>query len=437
MPKAIDFKDFSTEFTKTFGNRLKLISGYGEYKNLDSLAVAECSDAGHPLTIKKARLFRRGFGCKFCNESRGERYIRLILEDLKIKFQQEKRFASCRNKKELPFDFYLTELGCLIEFHGSQHFESKEMWGGNKAFQKLKKRDLIKKKWCKKNSIPLLEITSYKDIRLKILQFLDANSKSSFKDLIQRIKNVEKKWENEQFFKYKQRLQKIHPTYNFAKTKWKWGQRKVKYFCENSKHGEIKADLFNLLKGHGCSKCAGNETDLQNIIDQSFLKFGNSFDFSNSVFKNTTTKMSFICKEHGKVTLTPEHHLRLSKGCLECSPQALKNSDKEFQKKVKKFDGKFSYFYKKFSSQKKIQIYCKEHDYWFKALPSDHSRNQTGCCTHCVALKKSVDQGNAITVDGKIFNSISKAANFYGLKSATVRKRLRKGKSIKDAFELK
>jgi len=48
--------------------------------------------------------------------------IREWLETNKVKFISQKWFNSCRDKRPLPFDFYLPDLEMCIEYDGSQHF---------------------------------------------------------------------------------------------------------------------------------------------------------------------------------------------------------------------------------------------------------------------------------------------------------------------------
>lgn len=69
-----------------------------------------------------------GNGCSRCSDSRGERTIRLLLEEMCIEYQQQKTFPDCKNFNRtkpnvLPFDFYLPRHNILIEFDGKHHFE--------------------------------------------------------------------------------------------------------------------------------------------------------------------------------------------------------------------------------------------------------------------------------------------------------------------------
>ena len=432
----VKFNQFAKDFKKTFGNKLTLISIEDDYTNLNSLLTAKCQDESHKPVVKKASLFRRGFGCKNCAESQGERMIRLVLEDMNINFTQEKRFASCRDKKELPFDFYLPKFGILIEFQGFQHFKKHDYFGGEKAFKLLKKRDLIKKEWAKENHIPLLEISSYKEISKKILLFIDKFSDEDVKDALNNLLETEKEWAQKKWNKYLKRLNKVHPDYDFSPAIWKWGQKDINYRCQFPEHGLRWGNLQNLLKGHRCLRCAGQDLTLDDVTERSLEKFGNKFNFTKAKFMTMKIEIEIICDVHGSVFLSPEHHLRLASGCVECSPKGKKGDDKNFLERAKKFNGRFEYLYGKFSTDKKILILCKKHNHKFKTLPGDHTRYMTGCCEHCVAENKSKSKGIAITVGGKVYDSITEAAEYYKIKGATVRKRLRNGKSIEEAFGL-
>ena len=60
----------------------------------------------------------------------------------------------------------------------------------------------------------------------------------------------------------------------------------------------------------------------------------------------------------------------------------------------------------------------------------------SGGCPFCVSDNRSKEKSTAITVEGKTYSSITKAADHYKIKATTVRMRLRRGKSIEEAFGL-
>ena len=113
-----------------------------------------------------------GSGCPQCNESRGERKIRLWLENNCILYESQKTFKNCYDKKPLPFDFYLPELNKCIEYDGIQHYEPIEFFGGQENFEYVVKHDNIKNEYCKNNGISLLRIPYFKNVEEELHNFL-------------------------------------------------------------------------------------------------------------------------------------------------------------------------------------------------------------------------------------------------------------------------
>lgn len=109
-------------------------------------------------------------GCPKCCSSQGENKICEILDKYNIKYEQEKRFSKCKHKKKLRFDFYLLDCNILLEYQGIQHYPekykksnfnnlSKFGYRHNKTdIRNIQKRDQIKRDFCKKENIRLLEI---------------------------------------------------------------------------------------------------------------------------------------------------------------------------------------------------------------------------------------------------------------------------------------
>lgn len=95
------------------------------------------------------------------NISKGNYKIAELLRAANIPFESEKTFSTCKDKKELPFDFYVNNQ-YLIEYDGFQHFEeSREKTqeiGLGFDYDYTHKHDLMKNQWCKENGIPLIRI---------------------------------------------------------------------------------------------------------------------------------------------------------------------------------------------------------------------------------------------------------------------------------------
>lgn len=105
----------------------------------------------------------KGQGCPICKESKGEKAVRRYLLDNNIIFKKQHKFIDCKNKKRLPFDFYLPDYNICIEYDGKQHFEPIDRFGGNDGLIKIKESDSIKNKFCIDKKIKLIRI-SYLEI---------------------------------------------------------------------------------------------------------------------------------------------------------------------------------------------------------------------------------------------------------------------------------
>ena len=106
----------------------------------------------------------RGDGCPYCNESTGEKRLAKIFDKLEVPYQREYKIANTNTRYE--YDFFLPDHGILIEFHGRQHFEPVEIFGGQKALEDTQRRDKAKVELAKAHKIPLVEFT-HKDMLLE------------------------------------------------------------------------------------------------------------------------------------------------------------------------------------------------------------------------------------------------------------------------------
>lgn len=97
--------------------------------------------------------------CGCALKSAGERYISSILEDMNVETAEQYTFPDCKHKNTLRFDFAVfsnANLLYLIEYNGKQHYEPIGFFGGQERFEEAKRRDEIKKQYCKSKNIPLL-----------------------------------------------------------------------------------------------------------------------------------------------------------------------------------------------------------------------------------------------------------------------------------------
>lgn len=112
-------------------------------------------------------------GCPICNESNGEREIRVYLNNNKINYIPQHKFPDCKYIKPLPFDFYLPEHKICIEYDGEQH---KNIFRFEKNDEQLKLRiirDNIKTKYCLENDIKLIRINYTDNSLIKLKKIYD------------------------------------------------------------------------------------------------------------------------------------------------------------------------------------------------------------------------------------------------------------------------
>ena len=134
------------------------------YTKADNMIKIICLK--HGIFKQKAKYHISGHGCPICNYSKGEFIISNFLNSMKIEFESQKRFAACKDKYTLPFDFYLPKYKMCIEYQGRQHFDDILGWGGYNSLELIKKHDKMKIYFCENNDISLLIINYYDDIML-------------------------------------------------------------------------------------------------------------------------------------------------------------------------------------------------------------------------------------------------------------------------------
>lgn len=164
LERSTDNKEkFIEKSNKIHGNFYKYDKV--QYTNSKTKVIITCPIHGDFLQRPMDHINSKQ-GCPVCNESKGEKEIRNILNDLKIEFEPQKSFCDLKFKKCLYFDFYLPYYNTCIEFNGEQHFAPFEIFGGEESFKILNQRDALKKLYCKEKNINLLNI-KYLDINIE------------------------------------------------------------------------------------------------------------------------------------------------------------------------------------------------------------------------------------------------------------------------------
>ena len=135
------------EFTQTLTNHL-----YGP------IGCSICNKNIKPKVIRKknVEVIHRKKD-KIC--STGERLIEFWLNKNLIKYEKQKTFDGCKNRRKLRYDFYLPNQNMLIEYDGRQHFNSIECFGGENELILTQLHDKIKTEFAINNGFNLLRIS--------------------------------------------------------------------------------------------------------------------------------------------------------------------------------------------------------------------------------------------------------------------------------------
>lgn len=127
-----------------------------DFVNAHSLIPIRCPKHGEFRQSVAAHL--RGHGCPRCVQSKGEQRVRESLTALGVPFDEQVRFEECRDRRALPFDFFVPDRGLLIEYDGRQHVANSETWGGDEKLEETKRHDAIKDAFARERGLTLLRI---------------------------------------------------------------------------------------------------------------------------------------------------------------------------------------------------------------------------------------------------------------------------------------
>lgn len=146
----------------------------GRYIDCVTNILHRCKIDGYEWMAKPNNILN-GKGCPKCNASNGEETVSIWLDKNRIEYESQKQFKDCKDKKPLPFDFYLIDYNCCIEYQGIQHYKPVEYFGGEESLEYTQRHDKIKADYCKNNGITLITISYLEDINEKLDSLFNQN----------------------------------------------------------------------------------------------------------------------------------------------------------------------------------------------------------------------------------------------------------------------
>lgn len=162
-------EDFITDSIKMHGDKYD----YSRVQYNGGKVFVEIICKKHGVFHQTPNNHQRGNGCPFCNSSKGENQIKLILDNLEVRYFTQHTFDGLVDKRKLKCDFYLPDSNLVIEYNGKQHYEEVATWGGKETLNEVQRRDELKRVFLKSVNIKLLEIPyTEKDLENLILNNL-------------------------------------------------------------------------------------------------------------------------------------------------------------------------------------------------------------------------------------------------------------------------
>lgn len=104
--------------------------------------------------------------------------------------------------------------------------------------------------------------------------------------------------------------------YNYKNTKYENSHTKVCVDCKE--HGEFSLRAGDHLFGYGCPKCNKMYLNTKKFIEKANLIHNYKYDYSLVEYINAKTKIIIICEKHGEFLQRTSDHLN-SSGCPQCS----------------------------------------------------------------------------------------------------------------------
>jgi hypothetical protein len=157
-------------------------------------------------------------------------------------------------------------------------------------------------------------------------------------------------------------IQKHGHLYDYDKVIYKKYHTKVSIICP--RHGIFNQTPAEHLRGSACPKCF---RDKQRLTKDEFVRRAteihqNKYDYTLVNYKNTKTKVSIICQQHGNFKQSPLVHLNGS-GCPTCYSSSIINSTKRFIVEAQKIHGDtYGYDDTEYVNHKShVNIRCKIH----------------------------------------------------------------------------
>ncbi len=146
--------------------------------------------------------------------------------------------------------------------------------------------------------------------------------------------------------------------YDYSLTKYNKSSEKVMIICKE--HGIFEQRASNHLMGRGCYLCKSTKMyNSQKFIELSNKIHKNKYDYKKIIYNGSHSKVIITCKIHGDFNQLPTNHLS-GKGCSKCATEDSRiNNFFDIVNIV--HNNKYKYYNDYVNMRSKITINCKIH----------------------------------------------------------------------------
>lgn len=172
--------------------------------------------------------------------------------------------------------------------------------------------------------------------------------------------------------------------YDYSEVVYKNSTTKVRIICPE--HGPFLAIPNNFKQGHGCPVCSGRQKITKEVfIERSKKIHGNRYDYSKVEYKGAEEPVCIICPVHGEFWQKPRNHM-LGNGCQACFATPKSNTEEFISKARKVYGDKYDYSKVDYQGNKiKVCIICPKHGEWW-VTPNNFLRGSE--CPECYGTPK-------------------------------------------------
>jgi hypothetical protein len=203
-----------------------------------------------------------------------------------------------------------------------------------------------------------------------------------------------------------EKANKIHKNkYDYSKSIYKNTSNKIIIICPEHKEFIQKAGVH--LQGKGCQKCAVERRvyNIDTFIIRANEIHNYKYDYSKADFFKSSIKTIIICKIHGEFLQSPNKHL-MGRNCPKCALNSFPNNDTFIERANQIHNHNYDYSKTNYLTfSKKIIIICKKHGE-FSQTPSHHLEGK-GCskCSHIIS-KSEIQWLNYLNVPNEFRHKV-------------------------------